>query len=119
MGETPMATRRLSTWLVALPAAVLARPASAPAVRPARAAHVARPPARLVRRAPCRPRPLPAGDDLGHRAAVPVARRDRDRVAHAGARGGGEALRRRRGALPQPRPAPAAGLLPLSGRPRG
>ena len=84
-----------------------------------RAAALARPAARLVRRAARRPRTLSAGHDLGHRAAVRVARRDRDRAAHARATCGawrasppGAERYLNRG------PAPAARLLALPGRPR-
>src|SRR4051812_14028511 len=65
------------------------RPAALPVARRTwcrdRAEALARPAPRLVRLAPRRPRPLSAGDDLGHRAAVSVARRDRDRVPDGGA----------------------------------
>ncbi len=75
-----------------------------------------RPPPRLVRLAPGRPRPLSAGDDLGHRAAVSVARRDRDRAADAGQPRRRHPLRQGRRALSQPRAATAARLLALPGR---
>ncbi len=79
---------------------------------------VARPAPGLVRLAPRRPRPLPAGDDLGHRAVVPVAGRDRDRLADARAPRRRAAVRRGRRALSEPRPATRARLLPLPRRPR-
>ena len=63
----------------------------------------------LVRLAARRPRPLPAGDDLGHRAAVPGARRDRDRLSPR-LRTARAVLRFAAGrrALPEPRAAPAS-----------
>ena len=64
-------------------------------------------------------RSLSTGDDLGHRAAVRVARRDRDRAADAGQPRRGHQVRQGRRALPQPRAATAARLLAVSGRPRG